>query len=101
MRVTPPFGFAQGREPVERQMGVFQQPASGFLGGPSMPAQTDRAALETDVNLSRARYPQRLFHILLEYPVDGGDVIRGYGHQFAYFRIHILSPGRFDPDDKP
>jgi hypothetical protein len=25
MRETPPFGFAQGREHVERQMGVFQQ----------------------------------------------------------------------------
>jgi septal ring factor EnvC (AmiA/AmiB activator) len=26
MRVTQPFGFAQGREHVERQMGVFRQP---------------------------------------------------------------------------
>jgi hypothetical protein len=26
MRVTQPFDFAQGREPVERQMGVFRQP---------------------------------------------------------------------------
>jgi len=26
MRVTQPFGLAQGREPVERQMGVFRQP---------------------------------------------------------------------------
>ena len=26
MRVTQPFGFAQGREHVERQMGVFRRP---------------------------------------------------------------------------
>jgi hypothetical protein len=26
MRVTQPFDFAQGCEPVERQMGVFRQP---------------------------------------------------------------------------
>jgi hypothetical protein len=26
MRVTQPFDFAQGRELVERQMGVFRQP---------------------------------------------------------------------------
>jgi hypothetical protein len=26
MRVTQPFEFAQGREPVERQMGVLRQP---------------------------------------------------------------------------
>jgi hypothetical protein len=26
MRVTQPFDFAQGREPAERQMGVFRQP---------------------------------------------------------------------------
>jgi hypothetical protein len=25
IRVTQPFGFAQGREPVERQMGVFRE----------------------------------------------------------------------------
>ncbi len=29
MRGTQPFGFAQGREPVERQMIVFRQPLQG------------------------------------------------------------------------
>jgi hypothetical protein len=31
MRVTQPFGEAQGLEPVERQMGVFRQPLKGLL----------------------------------------------------------------------
>jgi len=31
MRVTQPFGFAQGREPVERQMGIFRQPREFIL----------------------------------------------------------------------
>jgi DNA polymerase-4 len=31
MRVTQPFGFAQGREHVERQMGVFRQPLGQSL----------------------------------------------------------------------
>jgi len=43
MRVTPPFGFTQGREPVERQMGVFRQPPRGYL----------RALLQAVIDLER------------------------------------------------
>jgi hypothetical protein len=32
MRVTQPFGLAQGRELVERQMGVFRQPLKEAAG---------------------------------------------------------------------
>jgi hypothetical protein len=64
MRITQPFDFTQGREPVERQTGVFRQPPSRDRCRSTPEACSAEAMDERELEQGYANFHRKLNRIL-------------------------------------